>query len=304
MRINLKTLPLDKQRALLPAIHRHRQYLATEGKKWDINLDEIETIPIDVFARADAQQGNWGEQLLIPPAIRARIRTECKYPVVVKVFDTAFLIDHQDMQKGQLPGKNYTEDPNGPDQHGHGTHVADIIGGRNRGIAWDLVDIGLLRIQPTQVLNRNGSGNFNAIAGAENTELPDAKQRIANGERVLHNYSLGGGTALVPNVEAALKAASEAGVVHIAAAGNNGGTVIYPAMSNYMLAVSAFDQGQNLAGFSSRGPAIETSKPGVAIFAAHKNNTYATLSGTSMAAPFMTGAIAIAMSEMGSSSRT
>jgi subtilisin family serine protease len=235
--------------------------------------------------------------LLIPPAIRARIRTECKYPVVVKVFDTAFLIDHQDMQKGQLPGKNYTSDPNGPDIHGHGTHVAGIIGCKTLGIAWDLVDIGLLRIQPTQVLNQNGSGNFNGIASAETSELTDAKQRIAAGERVIHNYSLGGGTALVPNVEAALKASSEAGVVHVAAAGNNGGAVIYPAISQYMIAVSAFDQGQNLAGFSSRGPLVETSKPGVAIFAAYKNNTYATLSGTSMAAPFMAGAIAIAMSK-------
>jgi hypothetical protein len=72
MKINLKTLPIDKQRALLPAIHKHRQYLATEGKNWDINLDEIETIPIDVFARSMPSRATGASNCSSrPPSARA-----------------------------------------------------------------------------------------------------------------------------------------------------------------------------------------------------------------------------------------
>jgi subtilisin family serine protease len=100
----------------------------------------------------------------------------------------------------------------------------------------------------------------------------------------------------------AFESAEAAGVLHVAAAGNSGnaaGTgdnVPYPARFESVIAVAAIDESDNRASFSSTGPAVELSAPGVAIYSTTPGGGHGFDSGTSMASPHAAGAAALVIS--------
>jgi hypothetical protein len=84
----------------------------------------------------------------------------------------------------------------------------------------------------------------------------------------------------------------------VCAAGNTGkGGVNWPAAYDETIAVAAYDKSGNIAYFSSRGEKVEWSAPGVGIYSTYLNNGYASLSGTSMACPFITGVILLMLAK-------
>ena len=109
------------------------------------------------------------------------------------------------------------------------------------------------------------------------------------------NMSLGTSSDILSFREA-VQRVNAAGIVQVAAAGNSGGSVGYPAAYPEVIAVSATDSGDALASFSSRGPEVDLAAPGVGIYSAYKGTGYATLSGTSMAAPHVAGSVALVLS--------
>jgi major intracellular serine protease len=274
----------------------------TEKDTSDIVLDPIEQVPqggVKKFA-INAAVTNWGVDLLRSQAIAARITAECKKPVTIKVADTAFDWDHFDLNEGELPGANYTTDPNRADQNGHSTHCAGIIGARDFGLCWPLVKAGLVKLKPIQILSGGGSGSFDWFARAVSSEREDDRQRIGRGESVIWSGSFGGGTALQANVEAELLKSTDIGTIFIFAAGNTGVTgVNYPGNGKYSIACASLDQGLTVSSYSTRGAEVWAAMPGRSINSTYKGNTYAVLSGTSMATPFLSGAAAIALSKWG-----
>jgi hypothetical protein len=283
-------------RTRLAAYERTVKRLEAQG--WDFYLDDLSSVPTAISTSATAQT-NWGEQVLLPAAIRQRIASECTYPVVVKIADTGGKFTHTDLQEGQLPGSTYTGEPLPDDGNGHGTHCAGIIAGRDIGLAYDLVKAGRLKFKPVKILSNSGGGSFSWVANAYATERTEDKSLRAGGAAVIYSNSFGGGTAIIQPVEDELKRSTEAGVYFAFASGNTSAAVNYPGLSQYVAAIGSLDQNMTVSSYSSRGPELDFAMPGRNINSTYLNNAYATLSGTSMATPFFAAASAIALSKWG-----
>jgi len=202
-------------------------------------------------------------------------------------------------------------DPDPIDEHFHGTHVAGIIAsnGSLKGVAPDAA------LYALRVLNRNGFGSsIDVIRAIEWATDPNGDGDLSDHLDVI-NLSLGaaGGTASDPD-SLAVDAASKAGVVVVVAAGNAGpgpSTIGSPGAARSAITVGASAKDDTLADFSSRGPVMDGQTviakpdlvaPGVSICAALltsasastcSDSNHTPLSGTSMAAPHVTGVAAL-----------
>ncbi|MDP6627369.1 MAG: S8 family serine peptidase [Methanopyri archaeon] len=105
------------------------------------------------------------------------------------------------------------------------------------------------------------------------------------------SMSLGGSSGTDALLEAC-DAARDNGTIIVAAAGNSGGSVGYPAAYDSCITVGAVDKRNKLASFSSRGPELDVVAPGVNVYSTYKNG-YKKLSGTSMATPHVSGFVAL-----------
>lgn len=205
-------------------------------------------------------------------------------PVKVGIIDTGIDLAHPDLKdniKGGMSAVNYTASYN--DDNGHGTHVAGIVGAIDNTIG--VIGVGPnINLYAVKVLDRRGSGWLSDI-------IEGLDWAIANHLQVV-NMSLGT-TADVQSFREAVQRVNAAGIVQVAAAGNDGKAVNYPAAYPEVIAVSATDGANKIASWSSRGQEVDLAAPGVNIYSTYKGSTYQTLSGTSMAAPHVAGAAAL-----------
>lgn len=267
---------------------------------FDFTIPPTERVPQQVKGLSIQAVTNWGKELLLPPDVIKLMQDSCKYAGVLKIMDTGSKQVHIDLQYGQLPGANYTTDSGLNDGNGHGTHVSGICVAKDFGLLWPLVQKGLVQWKPVQVLTAGGSGNFSWITNAVNGEFQTDQAAISSGKFVVYNASLGGGTSLLPDVEAAFKKSYNIGISYVFAAGNTGQPgVQYPGKSLYGIATGSLNSNLTLSSFSSTGPEIVCAMPGAGINSTWKNNTYASLSGTSMASPANASAVFIARSRWG-----
>lgn len=247
---------------------------------------DVEYVEDDVVLYALAQTLPWGVD---------RIDADLAWPagntgkgVKVAVLDTGIDYDHPDLVVaggvnfvGTRDGSTTQTDWN--DNHGHGTHCAGIIAGRNN-------TVGAVGVAPeaalygVKVLSDSGSGYTSDI-------IQGLDWCVANGIKVA-SLSLGGGGTT--SLKAACDRAYSRGVLIVAAAGNSAGAVMYPAAYTSVVAVSATTSQNQLASFSNRGAQIELAAPGVSIYSTYKNGGYAYMSGTSMACPHVAGAAVLA----------
>lgn len=167
----------------------------------------------------------------------------------------------------------------------HGTHVAGIAAARanNReGIAGVAFDAPIMALQA-----------FNSTGNALTADIAAAIVYAANHGARVANYSFGADDPAQAEREAVAYARRK-GVVQVAAAGNTGeGAVQYPAAYSQVIAVSATNAADGLAGFSSHGPGTEVAAPGAAVLSTFPGGLYAELDGTSMAAPHVAGLAAL-----------
>jgi len=208
----------------------------------------------------------------------------------VGIIDTGISNTHPDLLANIKGGVN-TINPrkNWNDDNGHGSHVAGIVAAIDN-------DIGVIGVGPAidlyaiKVLDRNGSGYLSDV-------IEGIQWAVANNMQVV-NMSLGTASN-IQSFHDAVIAAKNAGIVTVAAAGNGGGStnesVIFPAAYPEAIAVSATDNTDTIAWWSSRGPEVDLAAPGVSIYSTYKGTGYATLSGTSMAAPHVAGSAALVL---------
>ncbi|GIU86910.1 MAG: hypothetical protein KatS3mg009_1425 [Acidimicrobiia bacterium] len=209
--------------------------------------------------------------------------------VVVAVIDTGVRGDHEDLAGNLVAGIDLVDGGDGRiDPAGHGTHVAGILGalaGNGRGIAGGAPGV---RIMPVRVLDENGTGFSSDVAAG-------IIWAVDHGARVI-NLSLGGSSPSQGQLNAIRYAISKGAVV-VAAAGNNGGPVVYPAAFDEVIAVSAVGSDLGLTSWSSRGPQVDLAAPGDAIASTYSGHAaqYGYMSGTSMATPYVSAAAALAL---------
>ena len=171
------------------------------------------------------------------------------------------------------------------DDNDHGTHCAGTVGAADNGV-------GVLGVAPdvtlhaVKVLECDGGGSFDAIA--------DGVVWSADQGHEVQSMSLGGDSDS-DALRDAIQYADEQGVIMVAAAGNSGpcsDCVGYPAKYDEVIAVSATDENDELADFSSTGPEVELAAPGVDVNSSVPRDDYEEFSGTSMSCPHVAGAVA------------
>ena len=243
--------------------------------------------------------------------------------VVVAVIDTGLDYEHPDLvdnlwrNPGEIPDNGIDDDANGVvddifgmnaiagaiapgdpfDDHGHGTHVAGTIGaaGDNRiGIVGVMPQVSLMGIK---FLDAAGSGRVSDAIAAINYMV---RMKESFGINIVAANNSWGGGGYSGALESAIARAHDAGIIFVAAAGNDGLDIdffpSFPAAYEVpnVVSVAALDSEGNLASFSNFGSeGVDLAAPGVSIMSTLPGGTYGSYSGTSMAAPHVTGLVAL-----------
>ena len=172
---------------------------------------------------------------------------------------------------------------NGQDCHGHGTHVAGMIGGSSYGIARGAM------LRGVRVLNCSGSGSTSGIIAAVDWVRVNAiKPAVAN-------MSLGGGYSSALNT--AVNNLHNSGIFVAVAAGNENQNAcnVSPASASSVYTTAASTSSDAKASYSNYGSCVDGYAPGSAIKSAWIGSTTATntINGTSMASPHVAGVAAL-----------
>ena len=240
--------------------------------------------------------------------------------IVVGVIDTGVDYTHPDLvanmwhNPGEIPGNFIDDDGNGYvddvygidpangdsnpfDDAGHGTHVSGTIGGVGNngvgvvGVNWNV------KIMALKFLDASGSGWTNDAIECLNYAV---MMKNTYGVNIKLTSNSWGGGGVSQALEDAIAASGNAGMLFMAAAGNNGtdndSIPQYPSnidLAN-IVAVAATDHNDNLASFSCYGATtVDLGAPGVGIRSTTPGNTYSLYDGTSMATPHVSGAAAL-----------
>lgn len=210
--------------------------------------------------------------------------------IVVGVIDTGIDVDHEFL-RDRIIRTNYNISSSGEendenDDKGHGTHVAGII-----------VDNTLdnVKIKGYKALNSVGNGTLSDVIMAFD-------YAVADGVNIINMSLSTEGTSKA--FEKSINAATKGGVIVCVSAGNSGHDASRncPANIESCLTVGAYGQSKepgyiSVPIWSCDGPLVDVVAPGVSIYSTYLDNGYQTLSGTSMACPFVAATSALFMSK-------
>ncbi|WP_419883559.1 S8 family peptidase [Peribacillus sp. B-H-3] len=214
--------------------------------------------------------------------------------ITIAILDTGCDITHPDLKEQIIGGKNFTgDDQSNPDiykdYNGHGTHVAGTMAAaeNNAGVVGVAPGAKLLIVK---VLDKNGSGQYEWIINGIHYAIEQKADIIS--------MSLGGPEDL-PELHDAIKKAVDNNILVVCAAGNDGDgkdvtdELDYPGCYNEVISVGAVNLERRSSDFSNSNNEIDLVAPGEEILSTYKDGKYATLSGTSMATPHVSGAMAL-----------
>ncbi len=224
--------------------------------------------------------------------------------VVVAVLDTGFNFSHPDLQGQSVEGYDFVNEKDLPeDDHGHGSHIAGIIAGKNNN---SLGGSGLapnVKIMPLKILKSNKGGNFRNAARA-------IRWATEKGADVI-NLSISGNSDN-NDLRTAIQEALQKNIVVVAAMGNDEGEQAkYPAFYSNLgvISVGAINAKKQKANFSNYGSWMSVVAPGESIvsttfqgnkegpcISASSNSCYTSVDGTSQATPYVSALAALAKS--------
>ncbi len=207
--------------------------------------------------------------------------------VKVGIIDTGIDVNHQDL-KNRIKAYKCFVDGETDDLNGHGTHVAGVVAAEKNGI-------GVVGVAPKCDLYIAKAFDEKGVSSDESVSK-SLEWMLENDVNIINmSYS---SNKTDEKEKALLEECSKNNIILCAAAGNSGNgenidTISYPAKYNNVIAVTAVDYKGNITDFSSAGEKAQVAAAGKNILSCYKNNSYAILSGTSMATPLITGAIAL-----------
>lgn len=253
---------------------------------------DVRVIPYKVIAEAEeTKEVPQGVELIQAPKLWDRTKGK---GIKVAVLDTGCETTHPDLKDQIIGGRNFTDDDRSnpdiyTDYNGHGTHVAGTIAANENddGVIGVAPEAGLLIVK---VLNKAGSGKYEWII--------KGIQYAIDQEVDIISMSLGG-PADVPELHEVIKAAVEKNILVVCAAGNEGdgddstNEFAYPGAYNEVISVGAVNLERGSSEFTNSNNEVDVVAPGERITSTYLNGKYATLSGTSMAAPHVSGALAL-----------
>ena len=241
--------------------------------------------------------------------------------VVVAIIDSGVDLSHPDLKNnlwnnpGEIAGDGIDNDTNGyvddiygwdfaygdnnvQDGYGHGTHVAGIIGavGNNSvgvaGVNWNV------SMMVLKFMDDSGVGYGDSVIKAIDYIL--MMKNKYNIDIVAVNNSYGGTPGYSSLMDSRIQLLNNSNVMFVAAAGNSGAdndlVPRYPSSytEDNVISVGALTSTNVLAGFSNYGKtSVDIAAPGTSILSTYKGGSYGYMSGTSMAAPFVTGSVAL-----------
>lgn len=210
---------------------------------------------------------------------------------VVAVLDTGIHAAHPDLVGKVIGGASYVGGDPLVDTHGHGTHVAGTIGALTDNATGIAAAAPGVSLRSYQVLTPVGTGLMSDVARATVDAVDDGADVV--------NLSL---VSSSPSsaMQLAVFYASSVEVVVVAAAGNTGNTgnaPQWPAAEPDVLAVAAVDSSGGRAGFSTSNAYVDVAAPGAGILSTYPPEAFASMSGTSMAAPHVSAAAAIVLAQ-------
>lgn len=267
------------------------------------------------------RQTEYDKALTLFEKMKAAAGDESQASVTVAVLDTGVDLDHPDLKDVLVEGYDALGTDTGvDDENGHGTHCAGIIGAEAKSdeSALGVARMANVKIMPVKVLGKNGGGDFQAIEKG-------IRKAMDSGVDVI-SLSLGAGleyTDMGGNIEAlqngVIKDAIDKGFIVIVAAGNEsckiGGEcqgsglfsksfdeyTVVPCAYENTICIGATDADETLASYSNYSSKKEAdyrtkadvNAPGTAIYSTWPGGGYKTISGTSMATPYVAGIAAI-----------
>lgn len=243
-----------------------------------IEPDRVATV--SDMTNASGEVETWGYSALSGAALYKR--GAAGSGIRIAIIDTGVAADHPDL----LVSGHTTVVENTYsifDENGHGTRIAGVIGSQQN-------ETGVKGMAPSAELysvkafNAQGQGNYSDIIVAIDWSIEQGINII--------NLSFTG-KAYSQAMQEAIDRAWDAGILIIAAAGNNGvDETVYPAAYSKVISVGAIDREGTRASFSNYGANLDLMAPGSLIYTTSLNASYATASGTSVAAAFVSGSAA------------